>query len=211
MPERTANGSRCDLARGTTRKSYQTGCTCRLHDAAHAHAALTPHFTHTPSLRNRDCDDVGQGVHRGSNDVNTGGNRDDLATWCRSGDRVPNRNSVMREDGATQRRAPWPGMHPDRAVMVFWPLRKNSREETTVASGPPAVPGDGIGVDGARGGLVPAGARSCQTPGQPSPRLVCTGWSVATGGRLWTAGPLETRKSCWRGARAAESESLLMT
>src|ERR1700678_1220596 len=47
MPERTANGSRCDLARGTTRKSYQTGCTCRLHDAAHAHAALTPHFTHT--------------------------------------------------------------------------------------------------------------------------------------------------------------------
>ena len=35
--------------------------------------------------------------------------------------------------------------------------------------------------------------------------------AASRGGTVQTAGPLETQKSCWRGARAAESESLLMT
>jgi hypothetical protein len=102
--------------------------------------------------------------------------------------------------------------HPDRAVTALWSCEGPRVRDVTSLVGPSAGrSGTDSAWRSARSWVVPAGTPSGQTPGQPSPRLRRTGSSVATGGRLCTVCPLKTRKPCWRGARAAESESLLMT
>jgi hypothetical protein len=55
----------------------------------------------------------------------------------------------------------------------------------------------------------PRDTRTCQTPGERSRRLPCTDFSGSITDRLWTSRSSEMQKSYWRGARAAESDSLL--